>query len=63
FLDAEKYLSGRELNGENTGVAVKVIRESAAISNDIRATAEYKRELLGVLVTDVLKVKKRGMPG
>ncbi|MFH2070718.1 MAG: FAD binding domain-containing protein [Elusimicrobiota bacterium] len=62
FLDAEKYLSGRELNGENTGVAVKVIRESAAISNDIRATAEYKRELLGVLVTDVLKAKKQSMP-
>ncbi|MBD3233982.1 MAG: xanthine dehydrogenase family protein subunit M [candidate division Zixibacteria bacterium] len=52
----EEYLSGKELNDNVLSTAAKLIKEEAKPISDIRSIADYRREMVGVLL-------KRGLNG
>jgi carbon-monoxide dehydrogenase medium subunit len=48
-LDAEQYMLGKRLNIETVKEAAFLINQSAAPISDIRASAQYRLELLPVI--------------
>jgi len=55
FFNAEKTLAGKELTEKNLAQAIEIMKTEAKIGNDMRVGAEYKREILGGLLTEILE--------
>lgn len=57
---AEEFLSGRVLDSAAITVASRLAVEACAPIDDIRATAAYRRAMVGVLVTRALQQVRKG---
>lgn len=58
-VDAERSLLGRMLDAEVIMEAARLAREAATPFDDLRGSAEYKREMVGVLTERVLETTRR----
>lgn len=53
--EAEAFLSGREINPENLQKAAQIAAENARPITDLRASAEYRRDMVAVLTARAFK--------
>lgn len=58
--EAERTLVGKPLNDENIARAAQLAVQAASPIDDIRATADYRRAMVEVLVTRALRQLRRG---
>lgn len=54
FYETEKMLDEKELTEKNMYAAIEIMKNEAKIGNDIRVSADYKKEILGGLLTEIL---------
>jgi carbon-monoxide dehydrogenase medium subunit len=57
---AEAFLQGQKLSDEVIGQAARLAATAATPIDDIRATADYRRQMVGVLARRALKALARG---
>lgn len=63
-VDAAKlWLEGRKLNGDSLDEVVRATTEAAQPISDIRGSAEYRRELVGVLTRRALQIAEKRAQG
>jgi len=58
-VDAERRLIGRRLTAEAIGEAARLAMDASSPFDDLRGTAEYKREMVAVLTERVLELTQR----
>lgn len=58
--EAQTYLRGRRLNRETIGAAAEMAMQAARPIDDIRGSAAYRREMVGVLVRRALRALAAG---
>jgi carbon-monoxide dehydrogenase medium subunit len=61
--DAKLWLEGRQLNTVAAGEAAKAAMEAAQPISDLRGSAEFRRELVGILTRRALKAAERRAKG
>jgi carbon-monoxide dehydrogenase medium subunit len=60
---AEEWLKGKELDGRAAAEAADMAMEAATPISDVRSTAEYRREMVRVLVREALGLAAERAPG
>jgi CO/xanthine dehydrogenase FAD-binding subunit len=60
---ANLWLEGRELNGDASDEAARAAMEAAEPISDLRGSADYRRELVGVLTKRALKAAEKRAKG
>ncbi len=61
--DAEKALRGQSLNDKSIGAAAEAARAAADPQDDMRGTADYKRQLIAALVKKAVAIAARRARG